>query len=201
MTRITLSELKNAARDRTSRRAIGTRVAIPTPMPVAMSAVRRFHSVGAEAARDYLTRSFAGSAYWGAGGRQQARAWAEAIVSSFDTYIRLASEDNRAAFREGVAADVEVGRHSVGIAVDVILLDPGGYVARHVLWDVPELTQDNAELLSAPICSALQGELGEDRVVGAEVWHLRSATRWFVDANTAVARLPEVATIVQDYLS
>jgi hypothetical protein len=94
-----------------------------------------------------------------------------------------------------------VGPHIVGVVVDVILLDPAGYVARHVLWDRPELTQENAELLAAPICSALLGELGEDRVVGVEVWHLRSGTQRFVDMNTAMARLPEVGAIVEDYLS
>jgi hypothetical protein len=122
-------------------------------------------------------------------------------VNSFDTYIELASSDDRPVLVGGVASDVQVGINSIGVSVDIVILDPGGYCARHVLWDVPPLTLDDAQLQSAPIVAALQSELGEDRVVGVEVWHLRSGDTLFVASGDAVARLPEVEVIVDGYLS
>jgi hypothetical protein len=166
-----------------------------------MSAVRRLHREGPEEARSYLTQAFARSPYWGPTGRAQAKSWAEAIVDAFDTYMTLATDDQRTVLPAGVASDVQVGNHTVGVNVDVVLLDPSGYVARHILWDVPPLTALDAELQAAPIVAALQAELGHDRVVGVEIWHLRSAERRFVQSDHAIARLPEVEEIVARFLA
>lgn len=200
MTRITLSELKGAIRSPGSRRApqVG---GIPTPMPSAMSAVRRFHGEGAAAAVGYLNQTFSRSSYWGPGGRPQATAWANAVMRSFDNYVALASADDRPVLPGGVACDVQVGTHTIGVSVDVVLLDAAGYVARHVLWDVPELSQDDAELQAAPIVVGLEAELGPGRVVGVEVWHLRSGSTFFVAAGAAIARLAEVEQIVEAFLA
>jgi hypothetical protein len=100
-----------------------------------------------------------------------------------------------------VTTDVDVGEHTIGVSLDVILLDPNGYVGRYLLWDTPTLNQDDAELLAAPIVLALQRELGDDRVAGVEIWHLRSRRQTLVHAAAALARVGEVATIVDDYTS
>ena len=95
----------------------------------------------------------------------------------------------------------QIGRNTIGVSLDVVLLDPDGYVGRYLLWDKPELSQNDAEILAAPVVGALQQELGADRVVGAEIWHLRSDRRIFVDTGTALARLGEINTIVDTYSS
>ena len=202
MTRITLAELKNAARNSALRRpAPGTGTQFPTPMPTASSAVRRFHRDGAAAATAQLNGSFDRSSHWGPNGPPQARGWADSIRSSFQTYVELASHDSRPTLRSPVTADVRVGANSVGVSLDVVLLDPSGYVGRYLLWDTPLLTRRVAELLAAPVVRALQQELGVDRVAGAEIWHLRTGQQIFVDTATALGRIREVEAVVNDYSS
>lgn len=202
MTRITLGELKNAARDRSLRRAApGTGASFPTPMPTAASAVRRFHRDGAAAATAQLNRSFDRSGHWGPTGPAQARGWANSIRTSFHTYVDLASRDSRATLGMPVTADVQIGANTIGVSLDVVLLDPHGYVGRYLLWDTPELTQQDAEILAGPIVRALQQELGADRVAGVEIWHLRSGRQVAVDTATALARVAEIEAVVDDYTS
>lgn len=202
MTRITLSELKNATRNQGLRRsAVDAEQRFPTPMPVAASAVRRFHREGAVAATNALNRSFDASSYWGPTGTLQASGWANAIRAKFNTYVELASADSRPVFNTQVAADVPIGQHLVGVLIDVVLLDPMGYVGRHIIWDTQTLTHTNAERLAGPIILAMQQELGEDRVAGAEIWHLQSRAAFNIDRATALRRLEDIAAIVSTYLS
>lgn len=200
MTRITLGELKNATRNRALRRPQpGDSRPIPTPMPTAASAVRRLHRESADVAAHRLNRAFESSDYWGPNGPAPARGWANSIRTCFQTYIDLASGDGRPTLNTSINLDVFVGTDSVGVSIDVVLLDPRGYVGRHLLWDTPPLTQQDAEVLAAPVVLALQQELGADRVVGVEVWHLRSGTQIFVDSQTALGRVAEVEQIVGAY--
>lgn len=96
-------------------------------------------------------------------------------------------------------ADATIGRDTVAVTVDVVVLDPSGYVGRYVLWDKPDLTAADAELLAGPIVRALEQELGKERVVGVELWHLRSGGQMFVASSTAVARLGEADLIIDSY--
>lgn len=202
MSRITISELKNATRNRALRRsASGSAVKFPTPMPMAASAVRRFHREGAPAAVEALNESIDTSTYWGPTGPASAVGWANSIKAKFNTYIRLASPDPRPVLGLPVVTDVSVGPNLVGVTIDVVMLDPRGYVGRHVLWDVEALTRPDAEILAGPIACAMQQELGSERVAGVEVWHLQSGTQHFVDRDTALRRLAEISAIVASYLS
>ena len=100
MTRVTLGELKNAARDRLLRRPVaGTNPPFPTPIPMAARALRSFHRHGAEFATTELKTSIDRSGYWGRRGRPQAHAWAKAICQCFETYIAYASPDPRPTLR------------------------------------------------------------------------------------------------------
>jgi len=200
VSRITLGELKKAGRDPASRRSVGNG-SFPTPMPMAMAAVRRLHRDGAASARQRLVRSIEQSDYWGPRGRPQSRSWAQGMIECFDTYVQMDLRDGRQALQSGLARDVGLGGNVVGVNLDVILLDPAGYVGRHTLWDRAELTSEDATLQAAPIVSALQDSLGADRVVGVQVWHLRSGTEEFVDANSALARMADVSAVVARYLS
>jgi len=169
-------------------------------MPTAQAAIRRYHQQGAALATVILNQTFDRSAYWGPSGRKAAASWANSIRDSFDAYVELASADMRAAVMTPMKRDVAIGHHALGVAPDVVLLDLGGYVARLVLWDKPLTTQDEAELLAAPIVCALDDELGEGRTIGVEVWHLRSREQFYVPAPDALARMDEVSAVLNAYI-
>ena len=202
MTRVTLGEFKLAARNRRLRRSDPTMdEPVPTPMPTAGSAIRRFHRDGATAAITQLNGSFDRSAYWGPTGPPSPRGWANAIRECLQTYVNYASQDNRPALMTPVTTDVQVGGNTIGVSLDVVLLDKNGYVGRYLLWDKPALTQKDAEVLASPVVRALKQALGEDRVAGVEIWHLRSGKRVFVDESTALGRSGEIERILNHYLS
>lgn len=201
MTRVTLAEMKGAARDPTKRRAApGQDPGFPTPMPSASSAVRRLHREGPARATVVLNQSFDRSGHWGPNGPPQAKGWANAIRESFDTYVELSGHDDRPVLSHSINRNVEVGNHEVGVKLDVVLLDDEGYVGRYLLWDIPLPTLDEAALLAAPIVVAMQAELGADRVAGVEIWHLRNRAEFFISAADALAQLREVERIVAQYV-
>jgi hypothetical protein len=168
----------------------------PTPIAIASAAVARFHREGADPASRRLRQSFASSSYWGPNGTPQARGWGSAIVESFDRYIVLAREDGREAFTVDIKHDVQIGSHVVGTHVDAVLLDDDGYVGRIVLWDRAALTGDLARAYSVPVLLALEDQLGEGRVAGVQVWHLRTGDIYFVTADSCNAALPTVTRLV-----
>jgi hypothetical protein len=202
MTRITLSEFKGAARNRTARWSAPNPSAAPlvTPMPQAQSAIRRFHQQGAARATAVLHQTFDRSAYWGPTGRPPARSWANNIKTYFETYVQMASVDTRPIVPAPLKRDVAFGPHAIGVAPDVVLIDPEGYVARLVLWDRPTTSHHEAELLAAPIVRALDDELGPGRTVGVEIWHVQSGQQYYVPAADALRRLPDVRSILDGYV-
>lgn len=200
MTRLTLGLFKNAARN-PSARASDAGDGIPTPMPIANAAVRLHHQRGATAAHTYLNGAFDRSGYWGPSGPPQSRGWANNIRECFQAYQELAGQDPRPTLGLPIKIDVQFGANAVRITVDVVLIDAGGYVGRYPLWDVPPLTQDDAELLSCPIVLGMGQELGLDRIVGVEVWHLRDRETALVPAVGALARARDVEEILARYLS
>ncbi len=201
MTRVTLAELKSASRDVSKRRSPpGTTTGFPTPMPTAASGVRRLHREGSTRATVVLNQAFDRSQHWGPNGPPQAKGWANSIRESFDTYVEMSGDDSRPVLGYTIDRNVQVGTHEVGVKIDVILLDDLGYVGRYLLWDIPVPSADEAALLAAPIVVALEEELGEGRVAGVEVWHLRTETPFYVSSDDALSRLGEAAAIVARYV-
>jgi hypothetical protein len=96
---------------------------------------------------------------------------------------------------------VPVGPNDIGVNVDIILMDPGGYCARLLLWDKPVPSESEAELLAAPVAAAIEQELGVGRTSAVEVWHLRSGATLTLSRDKALRRLPEIEVIVSRYLS
>lgn len=168
----------------------------PTPMAIAAAAVTRYHREGPHEARLRLRRSFANSSYWGSSGSPQARGWAAAIVSSFETYVRLAEPDGRAAFAVGLRRDVMLGGHDVGVYVDAVLLDVAGYVGRIALWDRASLTSELAVYYAVPPFLALEEEMGEGRVAGVHLWHLRTGERQLVPRGVCAAHVAQATRLV-----
>lgn len=201
MTRVTLAEVKGAARDPAKRRAPpGQDAGFPTPMPAANSAVRRLHREGAARATVVLNQSFDRSGHWGLSGPPQARGWANSIRDCFDAYVEMSGSDGRPVLSHAINRNVHVGVHEVGVRLDVVLLDDEGYVGRYLLWDVPIPSIEEATLLAGPIVVAMEDELGAGRVAGVEVWHLRTRAQFFVPYNDAQGTLDELERVVARYI-
>ena len=196
MTRVTFGLFRKGVREPgLNLTAAGATFIPPTPMPTATAAVARYHREGPDRAMAAMDRSYRSSSYWGQRGTSQA-GWAEAMRSCFQTYVDLAQLDPRPAFAIGLNRDVAFPPDEIGVHVDVVLLDPSGYVGRLALWDKTPLTSLVAARYAAPAWQALEEELGEGRIAGVEVWHLRSATQMFVSPEQAAFALPEVERIL-----
>ena len=170
--------------------------AFPTPMPIAAAAVARYHRDGETIARQELNRSFRGSPYWGPSGSPQARGWASAILSRFERYAHLATADGREAFAVDLKRDVAIGPHVVGVHVDAVLLDEDGYAGRIALWDRAVPTREVALYYAVPAFLALEDALGEGRVAGIQVWHLRSGQCAFAARDACNAAVMSVTRLV-----
>jgi hypothetical protein len=85
----------------------------------------------------------------------------------------------------------------LAVYIDVVLLDPAGYVPRLVLWDTNELTRNLAVQYAASAWSVLEDELGEDRVAHVEVWSLRAPTQLVVTPAEARSAMTDVARTVR----
>lgn len=168
----------------------------PTPMAIAAAAVARYHREGEIEALRKLHRSFADSSYWGPSGSPQARGWASAIVAGFERYVDLAARDGRDAFAVDLKRDIAIGAHTVAVHVDAVLLDGDGYVGRIALWDTAEITAKLAVRYAVPAFLALEEELGEGRVAGVQVWHLRTGECHFASSDACNAQVDPVARLV-----
>jgi hypothetical protein len=110
-------------------------------------------------------------------------------------YRALAEPDQRASIATGVNRELVVPPDDIGVYVDVVLLDPNGYAPRIVLWDSNAFDHNRAVLYGAPVWKAMEEELGEGRVIGVEVWKLRTGDQELVLPTEAEAAMPEVAQI------
>ena len=168
----------------------------PTPFRTASGSVVRFHRDGPGPAWQWLDASLSRSSYWGPQGTPQARGWADAIRSCFRAYEALATPDTRAVFALGVTRELDLPPHELRVYTDVLLIDDKGYVPRCLLWDTTQLTAELAQLYAAPAWAVAEEELGQGRVPGVEVWHLRTRTRRVVTAAEASAVADEVRRVV-----
>lgn len=169
----------------------------PTPFPSASAAVTRYHREDGNAAANALDRSLSSSDYWGAAGTPQAQGWADAVRECFDVYRQIAGGDPRPPFAYGLRRSLDLPPNELAVYIDVVLIDPRGYVPRIVLWDTADLTDERTGLYAAPVWRVMEHELGGGRVPEVEVWHLRSGARRAVNANTAAAAMPTVRRVVR----
>lgn len=169
---------------------------IPTPYPSASASITRFHREGPDQAWKTLDQALASSSYWGQSGTPQA-GWANAIRDCFQVYRALAEPDQRIPIATGVNRELVLPPDDIGVHVDVVLLDPNGYSPRVVLWDSNPLNHSRAILYGAPVWKAMEEELGEGRIVGVEIWKLRTGDQEFVLPAEAEAAMPEVVQIAR----
>jgi hypothetical protein len=167
----------------------------PTPLPTATATIVRHHRDGPTIAAARMDASYRKSPYWGARGTPAA-GWANAMRGCYATYVQLTSNDTRPAFATGLNRDLPLPPDELGVYLDVVLLDPAGYVPRLVQWDANELTRPLAQRYAAPAWRVLEDELGQGRVAHVEVWSLRAPTQIIVTPAECNAALGDVASIV-----
>lgn len=205
MTRVTFSMYRVGVREPAttlaSYGAANAGAPIVTPAATARASIVRHHRESPAAARAQLHRSFRDSDYWGPKGRPQAQGWAAAIRRCYDTYARLTEHDTRPAITTRLERDIPLGPDALAVYVDVVLLDPAGYVPRLVLWDDNALTADRALAFGAPAWRAVEDELGAGRVAQVEIWSLREPTQRIITPAQARAAMPDVARIVHRLVS
>ena len=196
MTRVTPGLYRAGVRDRrlTIGAFAGSRPPI-TPFQMASAAVVRLHREGADQAWQTLDASFVRSPYWGIAGTRQA-GWAAAIRTAFQGYRAMAANDMRPVISTGLRRTLTFPPDELGVYVDVLLLDPDGYVPRLVLWDANAFTREIAVLYASPAWRAIEDEMGDGRVPFTEVWHLRSGAQESISASDAASELSQVAGIV-----
>lgn len=114
----------------------------------------------------------------------------------YGTYVQLTQGDTRPAFATGLNRDLVLPPDELGVHIDVVLLDPDGYVPRLVVWDSNELTRALAVRYAAPAWRVMEDELGDGRVARVEVWSLRAPTQIAVSPDEARAALDDVARVV-----
>jgi hypothetical protein len=201
MTRVTFGMFRKGAREpATTLAAVAGEFTPRTPLPTATAALTRHHRDGPAAARAYMERSYHQSAYWGQRGTPQA-GWAEALVACYATYVSLTEQDRRPAFAAGLNRDLVLTPDELAVHIDVLLLDPDGYVPRIVLWDANQLTRPLAVLYAAPAWRVMEQELGAGRTARVEVWSLRKPTQIAITPAEASAAMPEVARIIHRLVS
>jgi hypothetical protein len=173
----------------------------PTPTSTQWATIKRHHQESPAAARDYMVNSFRASDYWGSGGKPQSRGWAEATLRSYDAYALLTRDDTRPVVATGVSRELQLPPNSLSVRIDVILLDPRGYVPRVILWDASELTEERTLLYAAPILIAAEEELGQGRVADVELVHTRTAALVVVPAADARTAVEDMTAVVSRILS
>lgn len=196
MTRVTFGMFRKGVREpATTLASAGAALMPPTPMPTATATIARHHREGSASARARMDRSYRESPYWGQRGTPQA-GWANAMRACYGTYVQLTQGDTRPAFATGLNRDLSLPPDELGVHIDVVLLDPDGYVPRLVLWDSNELTLALAVRYAAPAWKVMEDELGDGRVARVEVWSLRAPTQIAVSPVEARAALDDVARVV-----
>lgn len=113
----------------------------------------------------------------------------------------MASQDNRPCINSPLTTDVDIDGNEIGVGVDIVLLDPQGYVGRVVLWDKQVPSGDDAEMLALPIALAIEQELGVGRGAGVEVWHLRSGSTETITQSRALRKLPQAIVLLDRFLA
>ena len=157
-------------------------------------AVRAYHESGEAAARAALRESL--SNYFSRPGRPTTQAGL--ARQALDIYIRLAGADPRDAFVPHGRVDAPVGTDSVAADVDVVLLDPNGYVGRLLLFGPTPapLTAPQLEVLAYGPVVALTEEFDADRVLGVDVWEVRRERIVHVPTVRALGQLDTVRALI-----
>jgi hypothetical protein len=156
-------------------------------------AIRVYHEHGLEAAMAHIEGGLT-KAYWHEkGGLTQAKA----VRQMLDTYIDLASRDNRPT-APATRYTIRALGHEINADVDVIVKDSRGYVGRLCFTANlgRRLTRsEQALIVAAPfkgLADELDGGLFDDLVVEIELWELRLGTIATIGRDVIEAAWPQL---------
>lgn len=190
--RFTYGQFRNGARDPTFRVTPGSRGGA-NPGSVLRKAVRVYHaSRDADEGRRALEQGLSGYfARPGTPTRQAADA-----RTRFETYLKMEAADARPVFDTNMGEDIAFGDDVLAVDVDLALFDPSGYAGRVILWDKLPCDREQARAIAGPAARCLADELGADRIVDVQVWHIRSQLRHYFDYAEAIDGLGLVPSIL-----
>lgn len=190
--RLTFFDFRQAVADPTY--GVQARPGFPTASSVLRAAVRTYHVEGYESAQRRLDQGF--SNYFSRPGSPAGMA--RVARANFDAYVKLDGQDGRPAFDFAVRTVLDFGSDELAVILDVLLLDDNGYVGRMILWgDMPPMSRSQLELLATPVILAMRQTLGRDRVVGVEVWEIRTERITVIPNDKADAREALLGEVVQ----
>jgi hypothetical protein len=164
----------------------------PNPIRTFRKAVCTYHQAGRRAAINGISLP---SPYWRTDAR--GKTLAKNYRLSLDTYMSLDVADGRRTYDTGVNQPVAVAGEILSIYVDALVYSGTAHTARIALWDVPEPSRRQAEIMASPIITALEEEVGQGRAHSVVFWHLRSATVIEVSASAARAKAGAAADAVR----
>jgi len=188
--RISPSDIRQAVTD-PDYRVPTERRGGPSPDGTLRKAIKDYHEHGLEAAMAHIEKGLA-SPYWQQkGGLTQAKAARQML----DVYIDLASRDRRTA-APAARYTVREMRLEINADVDVVIMDPRGYVGR--LCVTASLNRrfahnECALAAAAPfrgLSEDFDGDLFDGLVVEVEVWELRFGTTTTISRSEAEAAWP-----------
>jgi len=164
----------------------------PNPIQTFRKAICTYHQSGRQAAIDGISLP---SPYWRSDAR--GKTLAQNYRRSLDTYMSLDGADGRQAYDTGVNQRLAVGGEILSIYMDALVYSGTAHTARLALWDVPQPSRAQAEIMASPIITALENDVGQDRAHSVAFWHLRSATVIEVSASDARAKAVAAADAVR----
>lgn len=194
--RVTLGDVRDIGRQGVRWRPHPPDAVIVSPSSVRSKAVRIYHDETHSSALAYLdgrrrdgSRGLAGTfSPTGSRARQGQR-----TRQAFARYAQLEVRDGRPVADLALTGDVQIGSHTVGTTVDVVLFTTGGYSGRLLTWDLAGVTPEVADLMAVPAVLLIDQKLGEGTCVDIEVWDLENGVKWLIPRESGLSRLPNAA--------
>jgi hypothetical protein len=163
------------------------------PSSVGRKSVRVFHAQGPQAARSYMTTSFAG---WLTHKNPSMRGNATNTINALDTYISADGADNRAYVGLGTYVLLSLTHGTVKTKVDVVVKRHKELSGRAVFWDGLPISINEAEVIAYPYAVALQTMYPNEPLSDICVWQVRRGTLHLVSVSAALARANDADVVL-----
>jgi len=190
---VSFGVFRRAVREPGFRTVPGPATSSPiVPIGTFRRAICTYHQSGRAAAIAGLSLP---SAYWRTDPR--GKTLAANYRRSLDTYISLDVADGRRTYDVGVKEPVTISGEVLNVYMDALVYAAAAHTARIALWDVPQPSPTEAEVMASPIISALEKEVGDERAHSVAFWHLRSGKVIEVSAADAHAQAAAAADAIR----
>jgi hypothetical protein len=195
----TANQLARAARESTYRPPRPSDPPPPAyltvPVDIARKAIAIYHQQGRVAAHHCISTSILTK--WAGHANPSMATGAQNVIAGLEAYMDADKVDGRQAVGVGREAVLDWPGVQLSVRFDVVLRDGLGYAGRVVLWDEPDLSQDQAELIAAPFREALAELHPGAQITGIGVWQGRRQTHLEVPAEVAERRLKRAQILAE----